>query len=151
MNVKVATKEDMDALYESDGLAFLNRNFSALINDAGAFAEFNMLLNSCKIKLKEDTTVYVVSGKLMDEYYDLEGDNAFRSKYYSIIKFEDLDIPEFMSEMDGIRLLGSLYATSWIRVVDIANYVEYTKGRHELTEDIKYLVDINSDDGETVI
>ena len=151
MIVKVATKDDLKTLYESDGLAFMNRNFTALINDPGAFEEFNMILNSCKIKLKEDTTVYVVSGKLMDEYYDLEGDNAFRSKYYSVIKFEDLDIPEFMSEMDGIRLLGSLSAISWIKVVDLANYVEYTKGRHELTEDIQYLVDINSDDGEAVI
>lgn len=148
MIIKTATENDLDLIYRGDGLGFLNTDFNLIINDAGEMEEFEMKLNSSKVELKEDTTVYVVSGELLNKYYDLEGDNAYEEdEYYSVIPFDQLVMdPEKMERMDWIRLRGSLYIRFWKDIIDNLQYTEYVKGRHPKTENIQWLIDLNSKD-----
>ena len=148
MIIKTATENDLDAIYKADGLGFLNTDFNLIINDAGEMEEFEMKLNSSKVELKEDTTVYVVDGQLINRYYDLEGDNAYEEdEYYSVIPFDQFIMDEEkMDKMDWIRLRGSLYIRFWRDIIDNLQYTEYVKGRHEKTENIQWLIDINDKD-----
>ena len=148
MIIKTATENDLDAIYKADGLGFLNTDFNLIINDSGEMEEFEMKLNSSKVELKEDTTVYVVDGQLLNRCYDLEGDNAYKEdEYYSVIPFDQFIMDEEkMDKMDWIRLRGSLYIRFWRDIIDNLQYTEYVKGRHEKTENIQWLIDINDKD-----
>jgi hypothetical protein len=85
MNIIKCKDKDLDDLYDESALTFLG---CALTDDNLDYLEKWFLEHDCKL-IHDD--VYVVSGKLMNEKYDLQGSNAYKDDLSIVcIKLSDL-------------------------------------------------------------
>lgn len=153
MIVKTAVEEDLKNLYDSDGLTFSNIDFNVIVKDDGEMEDLVSKLKASKITLDVDnSTIFIVSSKLMNSYYDLEGDNACSdNEFFCVLPFDYLDRSDQMQRLDWIHLKESLSVRFWRDVVDNCQYVEYIKGRHAKTSNIQWLIDVNSKDDSTTL
>ena len=141
VEIKTASAEDLKSLYRDEAAAFEGLDLSNLETDK-AMEIFIKKLTANGMSLVMGSTVYIADGRLINETYDLAGDNAYKDDFHiSIIPydnciFDDPDNKEFMAELKtnlGIRW--------WQDIVDNNEYREYKAGRHPHSKQIEWLVD----------
>lgn len=147
--IKSADEADLRMLYNNEGVAFEGVDLSSLENEE-AEEFFIKKLVSNGLSLKNDTTVYIAKGSVINKLYDLAGDNAYGDDFViSIIPYDDCifeypDNTEFMKE-----LKINLNIRYWEDIVDNNEYREYKAGRHPHSKQIEWLVDYFNKQEET--
>lgn len=141
ITVKTADSNDLQRLYREAATAFEGLDLSDL-EDEKVAEHFIKKLSANGMALKMGTTIYIAGGKLINETYDLAGDNAYVEDYHmSLIPyddciFDDPDSKEFMAE-----LRANLGIRWWGDIVDNNEYREYKAGRHPHSKQIEWLVE----------
>lgn len=144
MVIKNIGIEKLDELYDMNGFAFLNRDFNPMLKDEGALKEFKGKMKSYNVIINEDTSIYVVPASIINERYDLEGDNKFKDDtFFSVIPY-NVDAAEVTDLIELMYYITDVL--EWRTIIDRRMYTEYVKGRHEKTDNIQWLIDINKDE-----
>ena len=143
MKIKSATTKNLDDLYANEAAAF-EVSFERLTDDQNFYNKFLHKLKSAGLKLKEDTTIYIVNGETLNKHYNLEGDNSYSATFkMSLIPYDDLEFLIDPLNTDDMEQLKLQLGIRWFKdVVDNNEYREYIKGRHEASEQIQWLIDL---------
>lgn len=129
----------LDKLYLSDALVLEGVNVlegdlrDLIINE----------LRKYNIFVELSATVYVFTGKEINEHYDLEGDNAYKDDFHiSMISLNDVHMSVEDTDFEGFK--NNTKWRYWKDVVDNNEYREWLKGRHMMSDRIKWIVDFAS-------
>ena len=135
---KQASSSDLDRFYKNSDFCIEGLNMSD-IKDKQPLINFWNKLKMEGWNIPETVEVWICDGKLMDSKYDLSGTNAYQDNFH--FSFFSLEYGKRHGEYDCAALKLRLGARYFNDVVDNNEYREYLAGRHEYSEQIKWLCD----------